>query len=553
MTRRTFLNALAGGMATSAFPNLVSAAVSDKGAAKRPNILVILADDMGFSDLGCYGSEIHTPNLDGLAADGIRFTQFYCAARCCPSRASLLTGLYPHQAGVGAMVSSDPGVKSGPYQGYLNDECVTIAEALEPAGYRTYMSGKWHVGELPPHWPRRRGFDRYFGLISGASSYWELLQEPKRKRRMALDDEPFVPSADDFYMTDAFADFAVQCIEEHGQSEAPFFLYLPFTAPHWPLHAWPEDIAKYRGKYLCGWDELRQRRHKRMLELGIVDDRWPLSPRDPDVLPWDEVDNKEDWDLRMSVYAAMIDRMDRGIGRVLAKLREIGAEENTLVVFLSDNGGCHESVEKRKLNKPGAKPGERGSFVAYKRPWANASNTPFRLFKQYIHEGGIATPFIARWPAVIKQRGALTQQVGHIIDIMATCLDVAGAQYPTTYDGHPITPLEGKSLLPILEGGERERHDVLYWEHFRNRGVLQGQWKLVATKNGEWELYDMEADRTELNDLSEKYPEKVRELLSLYDHWADRCGVRREEPKRKRGWKSAPISPSRVDNDPAKP
>jgi len=532
MTRRKFLSVMGGGMAAATFSDLVRAAVPASLSPKRPNIVVILADDMGFSDLGCYGSEIHTPNLDALAHEGVRFTQFYCAARCCPSRAALLTGLYPHQAGVGAMVSRNPDVTPGPYQGYLNDQCMTIAEVLKPAGYRTYMSGKWHVGELPPHWPRKRGFDRYFGLISGASSYWELLQEPRRKRVMALDDEPFTPTADDFYMTDAFADFAVKCLDDHGQSEAPFFLYLPFTAPHWPLHAWPEDIAKYKGTYMCGWDELRRRRHKRMLELGIVEERWALSPRDSEVPPWDEVGDKADWDLRMAVYAAMIDRMDQGIGRVLAKLREIGAEEDTLVLFLSDNGGCHESVEKRKLHREGALPGERGSFAAYRRPWANAGNTPFRLFKHWIHEGGIATPLIARWPARIKQHGALTHQVGHIIDIMATCLDIAGAEYPKTCNGNAITPLEGKSLLPIFQGDTRRGHDALYWEHFGNRGIRQGNWKLVATKEGTWELYDLEADRTELDNLAEARFPKAEELLGLYHRWAKRCGVREEKGRK---------------------
>ena len=514
-----------------AAPSLASSLAFGQGK-RKPNILVILADDMGYSDLGCYGSEIHTPNLDGLAAQGVRFTQFYCAARCCPSRASLLTGLYPHQAGMGGMVSTLGKPKHpGPYQGYLNDRCVTLAEVLKKAGYRTYMSGKWHVGEAPEHWPRKRGFDRYFGLVSGASSYWELLQENQRKRVMAWNDQsvdphkhelPFLNRDRAFYMTDAFSDFAVRCLEDHGSSEEPFLLYLAYTAPHWPLHAWPEDIAKYRGKYRTGWDKLREQRHQRQLEMGLMDPKWPLSPRDPEVPPWDEVEDADDWDLRMAVYAAMIDRMDQGIGRVLDALKRIGADDNTLVVFLSDNGGCHEGVEKRKLNQPWTKPGERGSFVAYRRPWANASNTPFRLFKHWVHEGGAATPFIARWPAVIKERGGLTHQVGHINDIMATCLEVAGADYP----GPPITPLEGKSLVPIFKGQTRQPHDVLYWEHMGNRAVRQGKWKLVATKKGEWELYDMEGDRTELNDLAGKLPEKTRELYDLYDAWAARTGAK---------------------------
>ncbi|NIA15643.1 MAG: sulfatase-like hydrolase/transferase [Nitrospiraceae bacterium] len=504
-----------------------SVAGAEPASGPRPNIVVILADDMGYSDLGCYGSEIQTPHIDGLARDGVRFSQFYCAARCCPSRASLLTGLYPHQAGMGGMVSrpEKPGPK-GPYQGYLNDRCATIAEVLGRDGYRTYMSGKWHVGEAPEHWPRKRGFDRYFGLISGASSYWEILKKPGRMRVMALDDERYTPG-DGFYMTDATTDFAVECLRGHDESHGgqPFFLYLPYTAPHWPLHAWPEDIAKYRGKYRGGWDALRRQRYKRLVALGLIDEKWPLSPRDSEVPPWDEAENHEDWDLRMAVYAAMIDRMDQGIGRVLDTIRKMGAEDNTLVLFMSDNGGCHESVEKRRLHTPGKAIGERGSYVAYKRPWANASNTPFRLFKHWVHEGGIATPLIARWPNVIRERGTITHQPGHIVDIMATCLDITGAPYPSD----PVLPCEGKSLLPVFRGETREPHDALYWEHMGNRAIRKGKWKLVAVKRGEWELYDLEADRTELNDLSGAHPEKAEELFDLYDAWAKRTGVERKK------------------------
>ena len=527
MTRREFVHRSIGAMSAATLGAEVPAwAASAPDSAKPPNIVVILADDMGFSDLGCYGSEIHTPNLDRLAQEGVRFTQAYCAARCCPSRAALLTGLYPHQAGMGDMVSTANKPKpAGPYQGYLNQQCVTMAEVLRTAGYRTYMSGKWHVGEAPEHWPRRRGFDRYFGLISGGSSYFELLKEERPQRTMALDDEPFVPEGGHFYMTDAFTDHAVKFLEEHRDDTKPFLVYLAYTAPHWPLHAWPEDIAKYRGEYRIGWDELRERRYKRLLELGIIDPKWRLSPRDEEVPPWEGAENKEDWDLRMAVYAAMIDRMDQGIGRVLETLRKIGAEENTLVVFLSDNGGCHETVEGRKLNKPGSQPGERGSFVAYQRPWANASNTPFRLFKHWVHEGGIATPLIARWPARIRQRGALTHQVAHITDIMATCLDMAGVEYPKSFNGNEITPLVGKSLLPVFDGKTRESHARLYWEHEGNRAIREDRWKLVATSQGQWELYDLEADRTELNNLAKAQPDKASDLNKAWEEWAHACGV----------------------------
>ena len=527
MTRREFMRGMAGTL-TAASLNAHGGAVAGPSSTEKthPNIVIILADDMGFSDIGCYGSEIRTPNLDRLAEEGVRFTQAYCAARCCPSRAALLTGLYPHQAGMGDMVNtSDKPRPTGPYQGYLNRQCVTIAEVLRAAGYRTYMSGKWHVGEASDYWPRKRGFDRYFGLISGASSYFEILKEERGSRMMACDDEPYVPEGNHFYMTDAFTDYAVKYLEEHRDDKQPFLLYLAYTAPHWPLHAWPEDIARYTGTYRIGWDELRERRYRRLLDLGIIDPKWRLSPRDEDVPPWDSVENKDDWDLRMAVYAAMIDRMDQGIGRVLETLRKIGAEENTLVLFLSDNGGCHETVEGRKLNKPGTKPGERGSFVAYERPWANASNTPFRLFKHWVHEGGIATPLIARWPARIRQRGGLTNQVAHITDVMATCLDMAGVDYPESFNDNRITPLVGKSLLPVFDAKTREPHARLYWEHEGNRAIREGRWKLVATNRGEWELYDLEADRTEIRNLVHEQLDKAAALHKAWDEWAGRCGV----------------------------
>lgn len=521
MNRRQFLSGVAGTVLASSLRNRGYAAASHRA----PNIVVILADDLGFSDIGCYGSEISTPNLDGMAQQGVRFTQAYCAARCCPSRAALLTGLYPHQAGMGDMVSTAKKPReSGPYQGFLNRQCVTIAEMLRTAGYRTYMSGKWHVGEKPECWPRQRGFDRYFGLISGASSYFEILQNENPPRQMARDDEPFTPEGDDFYMTDAFTDNAVRFLEEHDKS-SPFFLYLAYTAPHWPLHARAEDIARNRGKYKIGWDALRDQRYKRLIELGIIDPKWPLSPRDDDVPAWESVDNRDDWDLRMAVYAAMVSRMDYGIGRVLDTLKKTGAEEDTLVLFMSDNGGCHERIRKEHLIKEGASPGERGSYVSYERNWANASNTPFRLFKHWCHEGGIATPLIARWPARIREKGALVQQVAHITDIMPTCLEMAGVQYPESFSGNRITPVVGKSLVPIFDGKTREPHERLYWEHEGNRAVREGNWKLVATKEGQWELYDLEADRTELNNLSTKYRDRAEALNRHWEQWATSIGV----------------------------
>ena len=526
-TRRDFLKAMGAGAATLSLSGHLSTAGQsvDRASRARPNIVLIMADDMGFSDIGCYGGEIHTPNLDTLAAGGLRFTQFYNAARCCPTRASLLTGLYPHQAGIGHMVGNKG---YPPYQGYLNEHCLTIAEAMKLGGYRTLMSGKWHVGENRPHWPVDRGFDKYFGLISGGANYFDITKTKAKgvKRQMAMDDKPYTPPKEGFYLTDAFSDNAVKFIDQYGRGPEPFFLYLPYTAPHWPLHALPEDIAKYKGKYMKGWDKLREERRERMIRMGIISDKWPLSPRDATTWPWAEEKNKELLDLKMAVYAAQIERMDYGIGQVLDKIKQIGARDNTLVLFLADNGGCAEGgpvgFDNRKNGLP---PGGVDSYMSYGLSWANASNTPFRRYKHWVHEGGISTPLIAYWPSVIKNSGSLTHQPGHIIDIMATCLDAAGVEYPKTYKGNTLTPLEGKSLLPIFKGKQREPHEAIYWEHEGNRAARQGKWKLVSIHGKPWELYDLETDRTELNDLANKYPEKVEQLKTLYRNWANRCGV----------------------------
>ncbi len=537
--RRDFLKTVGLGAAALAVPGCVGTRQPLGGKVQadrpfgstqdRPNIILIMADDMGFSDLGCYGGEIHTPNIDRLAAGGIRFSRFYNAARCCPTRASLLTGLHPHQAGMGGMVSQPDSPKPpGPYQGYLNDRCVTIAEVLREAGYHTLMSGKWHVGEGRPHWPVDRGFERYYGLISGAANYFDITKGKQEgiKRGFAIDDQPHMPPQEGFYMTDAITERAVGFLDQYGRWDKPFFLYVAYTAPHWPLHAWPEDIARYQGKYLHGWDAVRRRRYERLLEMGIINGNWPLSPRDEDVQPWDDVENKEEMDLKMAVYAAQVDRMDQGIGQILARLRDLGKEENTLVLFLSDNGGCHEGgpwgFDNRKNGLP---PGGVDSYMSYGSSWANASNTPFRLYKHWVHEGGIATPLIAYWPAGIKQQDHITHQPGHIIDLMATCCDLASVSYPETYKDNRITPLEGRSLAPIFQGEKREGHEVLYWEHMGNRAIRRGRWKLVSVKEGRWELYDLEADRTELRDLAGQQPDVAGGLAALYDAWAGRCGV----------------------------
>jgi arylsulfatase A-like enzyme len=518
-------------------PAGINAAESARTAdrASRPDIVLILADDLGFSDLGCYGSEIATPNLDRLASDGLRFTQFYNTARCCPTRASLLTGLYPHQAGVGHMVQ-DLGRPA--YRGDLSRRAVTIAEVLRPAGYRTAMAGKWHITPYSADdrhgWPTRRGFERFFGLIGSVRSYCD-------PPTLARDDRPMRAEGDSFYLTDAITEQAVASLDELGKGKEPLFLYLAYTAPHWPLHAPAADVARWRGKYRGGWDALRRQRHQRQIDMGLVDRRWPLTPRDPEAPAWEDAPHKDWQDARMAVYAAMIERMDRGVGRVVDKLRDLGRLDNSLILFLSDNGGCAEEIpadlqgvvfpEKTRDgratkvgNDPAVEPGPAHVFQSYGRPWANASNTPFRLYKHWVHEGGIATPLIAHWPAAIRKPG-ITHEPGHVIDLMATCLDVGGAAYPREHGGQAILPLEGKSLRPVLEGKGRAGHVALYWEHEGNRAVRAGKWKLVSRHRGEWELYDLEADRTELHDLAGDKPEKVKELQGLYDAWARRCGV----------------------------
>ncbi len=497
----------------------------------RPNIIVILADDMGYSDIGAYGSEIETTNLDQLAGNGIRFRNFYNAARCCPTRAALLTGLYPHEAGMGGMVSgynSTP--EPGPYQGYLNEQCVTLAEVLKEAGYATYMSGKWHVGEKKAHWPRKRGFDRYFGLISGASSYFQLIENQPIIRQMVLDDDRWTPPEEGFYMTQSISDHAVDFLQRHfkADNKAPFFLYLAYTAPHWPLHALREDIKKYEHRYDTGWDAIREARYKKMLELGIIDSTYPLSPRSETVAPWEQVTDQENWARRMTVYAAMVDRIDQGIGQVVNTLKENKALNNTLILFLSDNGGSDENIEGRNLNNPKVEIGKKGSYVAYEEPWANASNTPYRKYKKWTHQGGIATPLIAHWPKGIRRQGAIENQYAHIIDIMPTCVELAKARYPDTFHEKSIKPMQGTSLTPVFEGNALPENRTLYWEHFGHRAVRQGDWKAVYAKNGDktWELYQIADDPVELNDVSARYPDKVEELKNLYKKWAAEVGVK---------------------------
>lgn len=488
------------------------------GLPQRPNILLIMADDMGFSDLGCYGADVvETPNLDRLGMGGMRFTQFYNCAKCAPTRASLLTGLYASQAGSDGEVA------------YLR-HCATLGEALRPAGYRTWMTGKWHQYETP----YQRGFDRYYGLCDGQCNYWNPGRarpgepEPGRMRfgRWAIDGEEFAewtPTDPDFFSTDAFTDHALQYLDETPDDAQPFLLHVCYTAPHFPLHAPPEDIAKYRGKFMHGWDELRERRHKRQLALGLLDPQWKLSNRDERAPAWADLSEPEqqDWDLRMAVYAAMIDRMDRNIGRLIRKLEETGQLENTLIMFLSDNGGCAESFNLT----PDIDPGPVESFRTLDLPWANATNTPFRKFKRRDHEGGISTPFIAHWPGVIPP-GRINHDVAHVIDVMPTLLELAGGTYPQMNRGEPVVPCEGLSLTPLLRGESRAGHELLCWEYRIYAAARRGRWKILRSHPTEpWELYDMVNDRTETTDRAKDHPEIVLALALDYDRWATRVRV----------------------------
>lgn len=535
-------------------------------SASRPNMILIMSDDMGYSDLGCYGGEIQTPHLDALAAGGLRFTQFYNTSRCCPTRAALLTGLYSHQAGVGHMME-DRGAEFPGYRGDLNRHCLSIAEALKPAGYRAYMAGKWHVtrhvaDDGPKHnWPLARGFDRFYGMISGGGSFYDPYTLARDNRLISPYADPeYQPQT--YYFTDAITDHAVRFIEEHQRQRAgqPFFMYVAYTAAHWPMHALPEDIAKYRGKYDGGYEPIRRARLAKAAKLGLVDYDQGLSPQ---AVAWNAVENKAREAACMEVYAAMVDRMDQGVGKIVAELKRTGHFDDTLIFFLQDNGGCAEAMgrgpTKNRLDGPRPErpslpplaaaalpdglvppqtrdgfpvrqgpnvvPGSADTYVAYGRGWANVSNTPFREYKHWVHEGGVSTPLIVHWPKGIAAQGELRHQPGHLIDIMATCVDAAGAVYPKSVDGRAITPLEGKSLLPALADRPIER-DAIFWEHEGNRAVRSGDWKLVAKgPGGPWELYDIAADRTESYDLAARHPEKVQQLIAKWEAWAARAKV----------------------------
>ncbi len=513
---------------------LCSLSSAGHGQARRPNIVLIMADDMGYSDIGCYGGEIETPNLDRLAADGLRFRQFYNGARCCPTRASLMTGLYPHQAGIGHMTNDpenssayDYGVPA--YAGDLNFQSVTMAEVLKAAGYQTLMTGKWHLGYHDRNrWPLQRGFEKYYGILAGASNFFN----PVGKRGLTLMNDPVEPGGPDFYITDAFTDHAVRFIGENQADERPFFLYLAYTSPHWPLHALEADIDKYRGRYAAGWTTLRRERFSRMQALGVIDPKTTgLSPDDG--ADWDSLtpDQQAEMDYRMAIYAAQVDRMDQQIGRVIDTLEALGELDNTLLFFLTDNGACAEGglLGGGKAELLGTK---EGYMLSYGQSWANASATPFRTYKHWVHEGGIGTPLIVHWPNAIPERveGNFTDHYGFIQDIMATAVDVAGATYPTRHNNQAIAPLQGRSMLHVIAGHDRPIHDEpIFWEHEGNAAVRLGNFKLVKAYDPEnrsnWELYDISRDRSELNDLAPGRPDLVEELSRRYAQWAAEHGV----------------------------
>ncbi len=516
---------------------LVPAGARGDEGSQRANILLIVADDLGYSDLGCYGGEIKTPNLDQLATKGMRLTQFYNCSRCCPSRACLMTGLYPHQAGVGLM-NADLGHPG--YRGHLNDRCVTIAELLHQAGYRTYLSGKWHLGQ--PN-PVERGFEEAYVMDGGFRTCWD----PRAFRRLPRSRTPRTYPEGKFYATDAITDYALDFLRDARSGKKPFFLYLAYNAPHFPLHAPKAEIAKYSEVYTRGWDEIRQQRHGRMTKLGIVPQETKLTPRSEywtfqhknhGVNPvWTSLDADRRADLarRMAIFAAMVDRMDQNIGRVLADLRKNNQLDNTLILFLSDNGACAEwdpfgfdvqSGPKNILHK-GADleaMGSPSSYLSYGSGWANVGCTPFRLYKHFEHEGGISTPLIIHWPAKMKRAGQIDPHPAHLIDLLPTCLEVAGASYPERFKGRSLLPLEGQSLIPGLEKPQTKPR-TLYFEHEGNRAVRDGKWKLVSQHGGNWELHDLDTDRTELTDLAAQFPEKVKSLTAKYTSWAERCGV----------------------------
>ncbi|MCG6158364.1 arylsulfatase [Rubinisphaera margarita] len=498
-----FMIAAIAGMATEA------------AAAKQPNVIVVLADDMGFSDLGCYGGEIETPHIDALAANGLKFTQFYNTARCWPTRAALMTGYYPHQANMA--MNFGPAAPEA-YSGIIPQSARMIPELLKTVGYRTYHVGKWHLNRpgrtSNETWPLERGYDH---------SYFMLRQDNFHNPRLLFDDRTAIErpgdTDPDYYVTTAFTDQAIRRLKEHEQSHAekPFFLYLAHTAPHFPLHAQKEDVQRFLGRYREGWDKIREARHQRQKEMGLLD--CELSPRDPFAKPWDELTSaeQEEWDARMATYAAMIYRLDAGVGRIVEQLKSMNAFEDTLIFVLSDNGSSAEYIVRGDGHEPGSYPGSAESYRCLEVAWSNAANTPFREHKMWTQEGGIATPLVVHWPNGLKARGEQTDTMGHVIDLLPTICAAAGAEYPKEFEGKPTQPLPGKDLGPVLTGKRPAlQRDYLFWEHQGHKAIREGNWKLVADRGEQWELYNLKDDRSELHNLA---GEKSALVLLMAAKW----------------------------------
>jgi arylsulfatase A-like enzyme len=498
-------------------------------AAPRPNVVVLLADDLGFSDLGATGGEIRTPALDALAAEGLLFTQFYATPRCSPTRASLLTGMHPHAAGVGHLASTATEYRA--YTGAILPDVATLPERLREAGYHSYAVGKWHLDPkndpAGPNAPVSRGFERWFGVMRGADDYYH-------PESLGRDTSSLPDPGDGFYLTDALAKNAGDFIRDHRRDhpDDPFFLYFAFTAPHWPMQAPAEDVARYADHYADGWDAARTKRHQRLRELGLIRPGVEPAPRDPAVEAWTQTEHSHWQSARMRAYAAMVDRMDQAVAQVLAVLDETHARENTIVFFLSDNGACAEELPPwsgwlRRFaglwtpdhygDDPGVDPGEPESFQAYGRGWSNVSNAPFRGHKSGLYEGGIASPLIVRWPGALAVRpDARTATPSHVVDVAATILDLAGVA-GNGLDGIPLTD--------VLQGVERIREEPIVWEHEGWRAIRDGHLKAVARWRGDWELYDLADDPTEQLDLAAHRPNDVARLASQWQAWSDAAGV----------------------------
>ena len=521
----------------------------------RPNIIVILLDDLGYSDLGCYGGEIDTPNIDALAAGGVRFESFYNSARCCPSRAALMTGLYPPQAGIASFTTREPHPSRGPaYLGRLNDRCVTLGETLGKAGYSCYYVGKWHLHDQTG--PTQRGFEEFFGYaFEHSHDQWDADYYARLPAGRAKEiDRP----RGEFYATDVFSAYALEFIRQGQRRERPWFVFLGHSSPHFPLQAPPASADKYFARYLRGWDALREERYARMQRIGLVDSRrWTLSRRS--LVPVDREDiangfpgrpnpawtaiapqRRQDLARRMALFAAMVEHVDRGVGRIMDHLRTTGDFDNTLVLLLSDNGACYEwgpygfdgrSREGLTTLHTGdalRSMGGPGSYHSYGSGWANLGNTPFRLYKHFTHEGGTATPFIAHWPHGIEAAGTWVRERGHIIDVMPTLRAAAGAGYPLHFAGRAVQPEEGVSLLPAFNGAKLPERP-LYFEHQAARGLIRGDWKLVRGKRMpeeiDWELYNLSNDRTETTNLAARHPDRVRSMAQEWEDYAERTGI----------------------------